>query len=84
LFEQVGLEKIETNSIEVSLEFSSFDAYWRAQTPPLHPIAKTIAALSEPDREKLIHSVRASLNTRHDGGITCAARANGIKARVPG
>jgi hypothetical protein len=41
-----------------------------------------IAALSEPEREKLIESVRERLPAGPDGSIAYSARANAIKARV--
>ena len=47
LFERAGFETIETRAIDVSLDFSNFDQYWRAQTPPLHPNVKAMAALPE-------------------------------------
>jgi SAM-dependent methyltransferase len=84
LFGQAGFEEIETQAIDVSLDFPSFDDYWRAQTPRLHPIAKTIAGLSEPDRAKLVDLVKAEVTRHPNGSICCVARANTIKGRVPG
>ena len=84
LFERAGFEAIETRAIDVSLDFPNFDQYWRAQTPPLHPNVKAMAALPEKDRAKLIDLARAELTTRPDGSITTSSRANAIKARVPG
>ena len=83
LFEQAGFQDIETRTIDVSLNFPNFDEYWRAQTPPLHPNVKTIAALPEADRGRLVELVRAELTARPDGSITTSARANAIKARAP-
>ena len=84
LFERAGFETIETRAIDVSLDFSNFDQYWRAQTPPLHPNVKAMAALTEKDRAKVIDLARAELMTRSDGSITTSSRASAIKARVPG
>jgi SAM-dependent methyltransferase len=84
LFERAGFEQIEARTIDVSLDFASFDEYWVAQTPPLHPNVKAIAALSETDRVRLIDLVRAELTVRPNGSITTSARANAIKARTPG
>jgi nitronate monooxygenase len=53
------------------------------QESPLHPNVKTIAALPEADRARLIELVRAELTARPDGSITTSARANAIKARAP-
>jgi len=84
LFERAGFEQIEARAIDVSLDFPSFDEYWQAQTPPLHPNVKAIAALAETDRARLVDLVRAELTARPDGSITTSARANAIKARAPG
>jgi len=48
-----------------------------------HPNVKTIAALPEADRGRLVELVRAELTARPDGSITTSARANAIKARAP-
>jgi SAM-dependent methyltransferase len=84
LFANAGFQQIETTTIDVSLDFPDFDEYWQAQTPPLHPYVKTIAALPEADRARLVELVRAELTARPDGSITTSARANAFKARAPG
>jgi ubiquinone/menaquinone biosynthesis C-methylase UbiE len=84
LFERAGLEEIVARSIEVTVSFPDFDAFWLAQTPSYSPTTKMIAAMTESDRMKLIASVRAQLQLRPDGKIEYSARANAIKARVPG
>ena len=71
MFERAGFETIETRAIDVPLDFSNFYQYWRAQTPPLHPNVKAMAALKEKDRAKVIDLARAEkLMTRSDGSIT--------------
>jgi SAM-dependent methyltransferase len=82
-FEQAGFKDLEARAIDVSLDFANFDEYLRAQTPRLHPITKTIAALPEGDRVRLLDLIRQELKTRSDGSVACWARANAIKARVP-
>jgi SAM-dependent methyltransferase len=83
LFAGAGLEEIITRTIEVSVDFPNFDDFWQAQTPFLHPVTKTIAALSSVDRSRLIERLRAELPARPDGGVGYSARANAIRARVP-
>jgi ubiquinone/menaquinone biosynthesis C-methylase UbiE len=83
LFARGGLDEIATKAISVSVEFSNFDDLWRSQTPPLHPMTKTIAALPDRDRAKLVELVRAELPARPDGRVSYSARAHAIKARVP-
>ena len=84
LFEQAGLEAIDARSIDVTVAFPDFDDYWRSQTPAFTPNGKLVAALPETDRVRLVEAVRAELPIGPDGSIAYAARANAIKARVPG
>jgi SAM-dependent methyltransferase len=83
LFEQAGLVRIDTRTIEVRLSYSDFDDFWNAQTPNYLPTTKMIAAMAENERAKLKEIVRAGLPVRPDGGIEYSARANAIKAFVP-
>lgn len=84
LFERVGFEEIATRSIDVTVSFADFEAYWVAQTPSYSPMTKLIAAMTFSDRARLIGAVRATVPTRPDGGIKYPARANAVKARAPG
>jgi ubiquinone/menaquinone biosynthesis C-methylase UbiE len=79
LFEQAGLADIATRSIDVTVEFADFDAFWLAQTPSYAPTTRLIAAMSERDRARLVDAVRARLQSRADGGIRYAARANAVR-----
>jgi len=84
LFEQAGFEGIATRTIEVTLSYSGFDDFWEAQTPGYAPTTKLIAAMTKSERVKLMEAVRAGLPVCPDGRIEYSARANAIKARVPG
>ena len=84
LFERVGFENVARRSIDVTVAFSDFDDFWRAQTPGFSPVTKTIAALPDTDRARLVEAVRAGLPVRPDGSFAYSARANAVKARVPG
>ena len=84
LFEQIGFEGIATRSIEVTLPYSGFDDFWQAQTPSYSPTTRIIAAMTTSERTRLMETVRERLPVRPDGGIEYRARANAIKARVPG
>jgi len=83
LFEQAGLAGIETRSIDATAAFPDFDAFWQSQSPSYSPIGKTIAALSEADRVRLVGAVRQALPVCPGGVIEYSARANAIKAGVP-
>jgi ubiquinone/menaquinone biosynthesis C-methylase UbiE len=82
LFEQTGLEDVATRAIEVTLTFPDFDAFWRSQTPSYSPTTKAIAAMSDSDRARLAHALRAALPLRPDGAIEYSARAHAARGRA--
>lgn len=84
LFEQAGLERRATRTIEVTLPYPDFDDFWQAQTPSYSPTTKVIATMTNGERARLMETVRAGLPVRPDGSIEYFARANAIKARAPG
>lgn len=84
LFERAGFERIASRSIEVTLSYTGFDDFWQAQTPGYAPTTKVIASMSDSERTRLQETVRALLPARADGGVEYSARANAIKAYVPG
>jgi ubiquinone/menaquinone biosynthesis C-methylase UbiE len=84
LFERARCEGIATTTIEVTVAFADFDQFWQAQTPSYSPIANTIAAMTENDRLRLIEAVRTGLPNYPDGRIEYSARANAVKASMPG
>jgi ubiquinone/menaquinone biosynthesis C-methylase UbiE len=83
LFACAGFKEIATTSIDVTVSFSDFAAFWAAQTPSYSPTTRLIAAMTSSDRAGVIEAVRASVPARPDGRIEYSARANAIKARVP-
>jgi hypothetical protein len=84
LFERAGLETTTTRSIEVTVGFPDFNEFWQAQTPSYSPVTKMVGAMRKSDRVRLIETVQAGLPVCPDGRIEYSARANAIKARVPG
>ena len=84
LFERAGLEEVAVRFIDVTVPYRDFDDFWQAQTPSYSPATKMIAAMTESDRSRLIETVQAALPVCPDGRIEYSARANAIKARVPG
>lgn len=83
MFEHAGFKAIATRSISVTVPFPDFNAFWQAQTSGYSPIGKTIAAMTNTDRARLIAAVRAALPVRPDGSIRYSARSNAIKAYLP-
>jgi len=84
LFEQAGFERIAARTIEVTLPYSDFNDFWQAQTPSYSPTTGIVAAMTKSERVRLMEAVRAGLPVGPDGRIEYSARANAIKARVPG
>ncbi|MGE0007524.1 MAG: methyltransferase domain-containing protein [Parvibaculaceae bacterium] len=82
LWKGAGLEDVETREITVHRTFAGFDDWWQTgmKSPSLGPM---LAALPSADAEALKTRVRARLPAAADGRITCAARANAVKGRVP-
>jgi ubiquinone/menaquinone biosynthesis C-methylase UbiE len=82
--EKAGFSDIATTTIEATQTYRSFDDYWDTHTIAFHPIAKSIAALTEEQRTALRKAMRAALPAGLDGGITFSSRALAFKARKPG
>jgi ubiquinone/menaquinone biosynthesis C-methylase UbiE len=83
LWSGAGITDVEMHQVTVQRAFADFDEFWtiNATAPSLGP---TIAALSSEDAALLISRVRARLPADTAGRITCEARANFVKGRVPG
>lgn len=85
LFERAGgFAEIATKSIDVTVQFPDFDAFWAAQTPSYSPTTKMIAEMTKGDRARAIEAIRSQLPTNRSGRIEYLARANAIKACVLG
>jgi ubiquinone/menaquinone biosynthesis C-methylase UbiE len=82
LFESAALRDIATRTIDVQVEFASFDAFWLAQTPSYAPTTRIIAALSARDRDRLMKTTQARLLPSRNGNIRYTARANAISGRA--
>src|SRR5262249_53762845 len=79
-----GYGDIEVTTIEASQTFRDFEDYWTSQTATFpHPVAKSVAALSDRDRERLRDIMHAALPAAADGTITYSSRATAFKARRP-
>ena len=82
--EAAGYGDIEITTIEASQTFNNFEDYWTSQTSTFsHAVAKSVAALSDPERERLRDMLREVLPAAPDGSITYSSRATAFKARKP-
>jgi ubiquinone/menaquinone biosynthesis C-methylase UbiE len=76
-----GYGDIEITTIEASQTFRDFEDYWMSQTGTFpHPVAKSVAALSDRDRERVRDLLRTALPAAADGSITYPSRATAFKA----
>jgi SAM-dependent methyltransferase len=83
LWAGAGLAAIETREITVRRTFVDFDDFWT--TGLMHASWQAIAEAMVPgDLDALRSRVHAKLAADAAGRITCSARANAIKGRVPG
>ena len=83
LWEGAGLSGVATRGITVQRTYADFDDYWTTiqGAPTAGP---TLAALSPDGIATLKQKLRERLPVAADGRITCQARANAVKGRVPG
>jgi protein-S-isoprenylcysteine O-methyltransferase Ste14/SAM-dependent methyltransferase len=82
LWAGAGLSDIETTEITVRRTYDDFDDYWETLLGGPSVAAK-LAATAPADREELKARMRARLPVGAAGAITCVARANAVKGRVP-
>lgn len=77
-----GLDAVETREIAVHRTFTDFDDFWTTGLLGAS-IRPMVAAMASGDVELLKARVRARLPADATGRITCSARANAVKGRVP-
>ena len=82
LWEDAGLEAIQTRQIFVERDFSDFEDFWSTSTGTgfLRP---TITAMALEDLARLQARVRTRLGALKDGPVSHEAHANAIQGRVP-
>ena len=80
LWANAGLVEIETREIRVERTFADFETFWEiAQSGPR--VAPRVATMGADGRSRLRDRVRARLGT--GGKVSCSARANAIKGKLP-
>ena len=76
-------KRSKRGQITVQRTFADFDDYWTTVLGGAS-VGPTLAAMASADLEGLKARMRARLPVEPGGGITCGARANAVKGRVPG
>ena len=82
LWEQTGLESIDTRVIHIPVVYSSFDDFWCSNSVPIGPQGKLINGMSPETRELLRTRLRDNLPITSDGRIVYEAFANAVKGQV--
>jgi ubiquinone/menaquinone biosynthesis C-methylase UbiE len=82
LWNAAGLTAVETREIAVQRTFADFEDFW-ATSLMGSSIAPTVAAMAPKDVEQLKMRVRARMPADSEGRVTCGARANAVKGRLP-
>jgi len=82
LWEDAGLESIESRVIRVPVVYSDFNDFWDATSVPAGAAGKAIHDLSPAVREQVRDRLRKQLRAGSDGRIAYEAFANAIKGRV--
>lgn len=83
IWEQAGLQSIDTHVIRIPVYFSSFDDFWESNSLPVGPSGKTIQKMPQGAKEQLKARLREQMPTASDGSITYEAFANSVRGRVP-
>jgi SAM-dependent methyltransferase len=79
LFQQVGLQDVQTRPIDVETRFQEFDDYWSPFLGGQGPAPGYVMSLSEDQRAQLRERIRSSLPFAADGSIPLMARAWAVK-----
>ena len=83
LWTGAGFTAVETRQFEVTRGFESFDEFWRiGQSGP--GTSAQLAEMGEAKAAALKERLRARVSADAAGRITCGARANAVKGRLPG
>ena len=82
LWEDGGLEAVETREFTVRRTYASFDEFWTTSLAS-GSTGAIIANLPAADGARLKARVRDRLPANASGRVTFAARANAVKGRVP-
>ena len=82
LWEDAGLESIESRVIRIPIVYSDFDDFWDSNSVPVAASGKAIHDLSPAARGQLRNRLRKQLPVGPDGRIAYESFANAVKGRV--
>ncbi len=79
LWQNAGLNAVETEILRIEVSFKNFDAFWHSNSIPIGPQGKFIEALPQPVRDELQAELKSQLPTQADGRIVYGSFANAVK-----
>lgn len=82
LWADAGLRDVETRELPVQRTFTDFEDWW-ATIHAGPSVGPKLAAMSAVDKARLRERMLTLIPADSDGRITCSAKANAIKGRVP-
>jgi SAM-dependent methyltransferase len=83
LWQQAGLQAVETRTIRFEVAYSGFDDFWDSNSVPIGPAGQAIHRLAPERQAQLKAELRKQLPQGPDGRITYEACANAVKGGVP-
>jgi ubiquinone/menaquinone biosynthesis C-methylase UbiE len=83
VWENAGLQSVETRVIRIQVSYADFDDFWASNGVPVGPAGTAISKMSPAQQEELKSVLRRQLPTGADGRISYEAFANAAKGRVP-
>ncbi len=82
LWEQAGLQSIDTRVIRIPVTYSDFDDFWQSFSVPEGPIGVAIRKMSPSEIEQLKTRLHEYLPVGRDGHIAYEAFANAVSGRA--
>ena len=82
LWQQAGLENVETCRIDVPIIFVDFDGFWESNLILASPTSKIVNDLQRADRERLRTYLLQTLPMDAQGRVSVGAFANAVKGQV--
>jgi ubiquinone/menaquinone biosynthesis C-methylase UbiE len=83
LWQEAGLQAVETRTIRFEVAYSGFDDFWDSNSVPIGPVGQAIHRLPPERQAQLKAELRKQLPEGPDGRITYEACANAAKGRGP-
>lgn len=81
-FVRVGFAEVETAPVEISMNFTDFDDYWKPFLGGQGPAPTYVLKLENSERQKLREALMRRLPVKEDGSILLSARAWAVKGVV--